>query len=57
MPMNNYIPYEKLSKKEKKKLNAERRKDWNGVNPITRIVPDKKAYRRNHKHKSNMFDM
>ncbi len=54
--MEKFIPYPKLSKKEQKKLNAEKRRDWNGLSPVTRIVPDnKKAYRRNPKHRSRLF--
>lgn len=54
--MEKFIPYQKLSKKEQKKLNAEKRRDWNGISPVTRIVPDnKKAYRRNPKHRSRLY--
>lgn len=28
------------------------RNDWNGVNPVTRIVPNKKKYQRKKKHKN-----
>ena len=34
-----FIPYEKLSKKEKRKRNNEKRKKWE-QNPATKIVPD-----------------
>jgi hypothetical protein len=44
--MTKYIPYEKLSKKEQKKVNAQKRKDWNGVSPITKKVESKKVYNR-----------
>lgn len=42
----NYIPIEKRSKKEQKRLNAARRGDWNGVRPVTRIIPSGKRYDR-----------
>jgi len=42
----NFIPYEKLSKKEKRTKNKRERGDWGNVSPITRIVPNKKAYNR-----------
>lgn len=29
------------------------RGDWNGVNPVTRIIPNKKKYNRKKKHKSS----
>ncbi|MCM1232841.1 MAG: hypothetical protein NC489_22175 [Ruminococcus flavefaciens] len=50
--MEKFIPYEKLSKKEQKQLDSAKRKDWNGLNPVTRAVPDKKKYSRKDKHKS-----
>lgn len=49
--MEKFIPYEKLSKKEQKRLDSAKRRDWNGLNPVTRTVPDKK-YSRKDKHKS-----
>lgn len=45
--MNRFIPLEKKSKKEQKKFNAMQRKDWNGLNPVTRTVPNGKGYDRN----------
>lgn len=36
-----FIPYEKLSKKMKKKVNAEKRNSW-GMNPRTKVIPDKR---------------
>lgn len=53
--MEKFIPYEKLSKKEQKRLDSIKRRDWNGLNPVTRTVPDKKKYSRKDKHKS-MFE-
>lgn len=41
-----HIPYEKLSKREKKKYNALARGSWNGVNPVTRKSENPKAYNR-----------
>ncbi len=51
--MKKFIPYEKLSKKEKRRLDVLKRKDWGGLNPITRTVPDKKKYSRKKKHPSD----
>lgn len=34
----------KMSKRARKALDAQARGDWNGVVPVTRVVPDKKAY-------------
>ena len=41
-----FIPYEKLSKKEKKKIDSIRRGNWNGVDPVTKVVKSKKLYTR-----------
>ena len=34
--MEKFIPYEKLSKKEKRKINRARRQTWGELNPVTR---------------------
>lgn len=44
--MKKYVPIEKRSKKEQKAYYAKQRGSWNGVNPVTRIVPSKKIYNR-----------
>lgn len=41
-----YVPYSKLSKKEKRKINAEKRGGWGEINPVTRKAPNPRAYRR-----------
>lgn len=38
--MEKFVPYEKLSKKEKRRRNKEKRNLWE-TNPATKIVPDK----------------
>lgn len=49
--MEKFTSYEKMSKKARKKLNAEKRRGWDGLNPVTRVAPDsKKAYKRKAKH-------
>ena len=40
------IPYEKLSKKEKRRIDAMKRRTWGGLNPVTRKPPNPKAYDR-----------
>ena len=45
--MEKYIPYEKLSKKEKRKLDQVRRQTWGQMNPVTRKPENSKAYNRN----------
>ena len=44
--MEKFVPYEKLSKKKKKALDAAKRGGWNGLNPVTRKTADARAYRR-----------
>ena len=44
--MEKYIPYEKLSKKEKRKADAARRNTWGDVNPVTRKPENSRAYNR-----------
>lgn len=39
------ISYDKLSKKEQKKINSQKRKVW-VVNPVTKKVESKKNYKR-----------
>ena len=41
-----YIPIEKMSKKERRKLDNERRRTWGPLNPITRQSSSKKEYNR-----------
>ena len=45
--MEKFIPYEKLTKKEKRKIDQARRKNWGAVNPVTRKPENSKAYNRN----------
>ena len=44
--MKKYIAYEKLSKKEKKKIDNGKRKTWGDINPVTRKPINSKAYNR-----------
>jgi len=44
--MGKFIPYEKLSKKEKRKRNAEKRGVWGSISPVTRREKNPKAYKR-----------
>jgi len=43
---NKFVPFEKLSKKEQKERNKQKRGAWGEVKPITKIVPSKKVYNR-----------
>ncbi len=44
--MDKYIPYEKLSKREKRKLDTAKRSTWGNLNPVTRKPENSKAYNR-----------
>jgi len=44
--MEQFIPYEKLSKKTQKELNAKMRNIWYGISPVTRKSKNGKAYDR-----------
>ena len=45
--MEKFIPYEKLSKKEKRKIDTAKRNTWGELNPVTRKPENSKAYNRN----------
>lgn len=45
--MKKLIPYKKLSKKEKRKIDAEKRGTWGDFNPVTRMPQNSRAYNRN----------
>ncbi|MCR5478230.1 MAG: hypothetical protein K6F27_00025 [Ruminococcus sp.] len=40
--MTRFIPYEKRSKKERRKADAIKRLGWNGVDPATKTIAGKK---------------
>ena len=42
--MKKFIPYERFSKKEKRKLDFVRRQTWGELNPVTRKPINSKAY-------------
>ena len=44
--MEKFVPYEKLSKKEKRKLDQAKRQTWGGFNPVTRKPENSRAYNR-----------
>ena len=45
--MEKFIPYEKLSKKEKRKMDLAKRQPWGELKPVTRKPENSKAYNRN----------
>jgi len=44
--MEKFIPYGKLSKKEKRRIDQARRQTWGELNPVTRKPENSKAYNR-----------
>lgn len=38
---NSFVPVEKLSKKQQKEYYSCKRANWNGMNPVTKVIPDK----------------
>lgn len=44
--MEKFVPYEKLSKKEKRRMDSMKRGTWQGINPVTRKSENPKAYNR-----------
>ncbi len=44
--MNQFVPLEKRSKRQQRQVYAARRGSWNGVNPVSKVIPSGKAYRR-----------
>lgn len=44
--MEKFIPYEKLSKKEKRRIDLAKRQTWGELNPVTRKPESSKAYNR-----------
>ncbi len=57
MMADKFIPFNKLSRKEQRRINSLSRRDWGGVCPLTRTVDkDMKKYSRTVKHKGRQFE-
>lgn len=41
-----FVPLEKMSKKDRREFYSKRRRDWNGLNPVTRTAVKLKKYSR-----------
>ena len=48
------VPLSKQSKKAQREFYASQRGSWNGVNPVSKVIPNKKIY--NRKKLSKKFD-
>ena len=49
--MEKFVPYEKLSKKARRALNAKSRGTWGNVKPVSRREESVRAYKRHPKQK------
>lgn len=54
--MRKLTPIDKMSKKSQNTYHAKKRGSWNGLCPVTRIVPNKKAYDRNRAKQASRRD-
>lgn len=45
--MDKFISISKQTKKQQKEYYSKHRNTWNGLNPVTRTVPNGKGYNRN----------
>ncbi len=50
---NNYVFYDKLSKKAKREHDNSNRRNWNGIKPYTRIVRSRKRLSKADRSKMN----
>ncbi len=54
--MKKFVPYEKMSKKARKALDAKKRSSWGLCKPVTKQEENKKAYRRHDKYKKTILE-
>lgn len=53
--MTDFVPLRKQSKKKQREFYSAKRGSWNGLNPITRVAPNSKAYDRNKTKRESKF--
>ena len=46
-PYNDFIPYNKASKREKRKRDREKRNTWE-IDPVSKVIPDKRRKKDRH---------
>ncbi len=44
--MKRIVPLEKMSKKEQRRHHLQQRGSWNGIIPVSHVVPSGKVYKR-----------
>lgn len=47
------IPLDKRSKRDRRAYYSDKRNDWNGVIPVTRVIPGKNGYDRNRQRSAD----
>lgn len=45
-----FVPYEKMSKREKREIDIRKRQGWDGLNPCTKKIPSARIYNRKKKY-------
>ncbi len=53
--MDKFVPYKKMSKKARQKIDRMKRSDWGNVKPVLRVEDSPRTYRRHPKHKSSLY--
>ena len=54
-PYNDFVPYNKASKREKRKRDREKRNTWE-IDPVSKVIPDKRRKKDRHdKHKKDDY--
>ena len=46
-PYSNFVPYNKASKREKRKRDREKRNTWE-IDPVSKVIPDKRRKKDRH---------
>ena len=54
--MKRFVPYDKMSKKQKRALDRKQRSTWER-SPVTRIADGKTHYSRKEKHRQRLSDL
>ncbi len=52
MADDKFVPYEKMSKKQKKEMDSQKRVTWGSCSPVTRYPKHSSAYDRNKERRN-----
>ena len=50
------VPYDKMSKRKQKEYNKKRRTFWDNINPITKIIPNKKKSKKDEERTKSQYE-